>query len=247
MGRKTGKPTPPRGLLRSLDELGGPHFDPSRVHPEVRRFYEETSEYELDVWAEWCGLFKPFGRLVATLFSRRLQQLNVPLSALDTSRGTNSEVLHLVEPKSGGVVLAAWVRHLRSTNHVLYAGSYSICRVPGHPGPCVRVVFPLPNGTGIVVLRPEIGLGGSLSVVSDGQAFGDCGFYFTVHEPGQRAWARYVRTMKETIHVFASDSGEVRADHVMWLWGQVYMRLHYRMRRKMRHQEMVAYPSDVRR
>jgi hypothetical protein len=44
----------------------------------VKQFYEQTSEYELDAWSEWCGLFRPFGRTLAVLFSRRLQQLNVP-------------------------------------------------------------------------------------------------------------------------------------------------------------------------
>jgi hypothetical protein len=222
-----------RGLLPDFDQLRGPTFDPAAVHPEVRAFYERTSEYELDAWSEWCGAFRPFGRLLAIVFSRRLQQLNVPLGPLDTSYGATSDVVHLVDPASGQTVMAAWIRRLRRTGHVLYAGSYAVGHPPGHPGPCVKVVFPLPNGNGIVLLRPEVDAGGALTVMSAGRAFGDPGFYFTVHGPGNRVWARYVRTMQESIRVYpvpTAEGGGVRADHTMWIWGRVFLRLHYRLR-----------------
>jgi hypothetical protein len=45
-------------------------------------------------------------------------------------------------------------------------------------------------------------------------------------------WARYVRSMRETITVYA-DGGAVRADHVLTLWGLTFLRLHYRLRRVM--------------
>ena len=61
-------------------------FKAPRSAPEAAR----TAAYELDSWAEWCGAFRPFGRLLALLFSRRLQQLNVPLTGLDTSRGVEA-------------------------------------------------------------------------------------------------------------------------------------------------------------
>ena len=56
------------------------------------------------------------------------------------------------------------------------------------------------------------------------------GFYFTVHRRG-RVRARYVRTMQERIHVFA-DGRDVRADHVMWLWGATFLQLHYLRRER---------------
>ena len=223
---------PPRGLLPSCDLLRGPSFEPDMLHPMVRSFYEETSQYEMEAWAEWCGAFRPFGGLLAWFFSRRLQQLNVPLSPLDTSRGTTSDVLHLVDPVTGRLVHAAWVRQLKRTGHVLYAGCYGVTRVPGYPGQCVQVVFPLPNGNGIVILKPEIHPTGALTVTSSGRGFGDPGFYFTVQRGG-KTYARYVRTMQESIHVFPGDSdSEVRADHTMQIWGRVFMRLHYRLARK---------------
>ncbi len=181
--------TPGRGLLRFSD-LAGPTFDQSAVNPIVRNFYERTSEYEMESWSEWCGALRPFGWALARLFSRRLQQLNVPLAPLDTSEGTSSEVVQLRDPKSGRVVHTAWIRELRRTRSILYAGTYSTVTVPGHVNPCVKVVFPLPNGNAIVILKPEVDASGALTVTSSGERFGDPGFYFTVHAPTGAVWAR---------------------------------------------------------
>jgi len=216
-----------RGLIPDFQELR--IDDTGVVASTVRRFYERTSEYELDAWSEWCGLFRPLGWALAILFSRRLQQLNVPLSPLDSSKGITSSVLQLRDPGSGHVVQTAWVRELLATGNVLYAGCYSICRVPGYPNPCVKVVFPLPNGNAIVMMKPETHADGSLSVTSAGETFGDPGFYFVVQGEDGVARARYVRSLKETIHVYPSESDIVRADHILWLWGIQFLRLHYRM------------------
>jgi hypothetical protein len=218
------------GLLPDFRRLAGPRFDPGAVAPAVAAFYERTSEYDMDVWAHWCGAFRPFGGLLAALFSRRLQQLNVPLSGLDTSRGMTSDVVPVIDPASGEPLFTAWVRRLAGTGDVIYAGAYSTCEVPHYDGRCVRVVFPLPNGNAIVIMRPTANADGSLSLVSAGRGFGDSGFYFTVRADQNVVWARCVRTMRETITVYPDADG-VRADHVLTLWGITFLQMHYRLRR----------------
>lgn len=182
---------------------------------------------ELADWVTQCWVR---GRALARLFSRRLQQLNVPLSSLDTSRGLTSAVLQLVDPATGAVRHTAWLRELAGSGDVLYAATYSVCRVPGYAGACVKVVFPLPNGNAVVLMRPTPTGDGSLAIVSSGARFGDPGFYFTVVGP-DRAWARYVRTMRETIRVYP-DGALVRADHTLTIWRTTFLRLHYRLRRR---------------
>lgn len=223
---------PNAGLIDDSAFLESENFTVDQVDRNVRDFYEQTSSYDLDVWAEWSSIFKPFGRLLAFIFSRRLQQLNVPLSSLDTSRGMTSEVIQLVEPSSGIIRYVAWLRHLVGTGHVLYAGCYSVCRVPGFDGVCVKVVFPLPNGSAIVLMKPTIEENGSLTIISSGKRFGDPGFYFVVHEADGNVSARYVRAMRESIHVYSGENSIVRADHVLNLFGFTFLRLHYRMSRK---------------
>lgn len=220
-----------RGLLADFRELSSNRNDPVVVAPAVSNFYERTSEYELDVWSEWNGLFKPFGTALALIFSRRLQQLNIPLSSLDSSRGMSSEVMQMRDPQSGRVVHTAWVRELRATGNVIYAGGYSVCSVPGYPSPCVKVVFPLPNGNAMVIMKPESYQDGSFSLISSGSRFGDPGFYFVVHSNDGTAWARYVRSMQERITVYSAERGTTRADHELKLWGKQFLRLHYRMYR----------------
>jgi hypothetical protein len=222
---------PGRGLIENFSRLGGPMCRPAQVDRRVVAFYESTAEFEFDVWSEWCGAFRPFGGALAAIFSRRLQQLNVPLSPLDTKLGITSDVVQLRE-RSGRVVYTAWVRDVVSTRRTLYAGSYSVCHVPGYDGPCVKVVFPLPNGSAMVIMRPESESNGSFTVRSAGTRFGDPGFYFFVEaEPGH-GWARHVRALQEVIRVYADAQGTLRADHDLWILGARFLRLHYRMRRR---------------
>jgi hypothetical protein len=157
-----------RGLIPDFSGLEERNVDLAAVSPAVREFYEQTSEFELDAWSEWNGLFRPFGKALSWFFSSRLQQLNVPLSPLDASRGMTSSVVQMRDPQSGTVYQTAWVRELHGTGNVLYAGSYSICCIPGHPSPCVKVVFPLPNGNAVVLMKPEGHPDGSLTVRSVG-------------------------------------------------------------------------------
>jgi hypothetical protein len=219
-----------RGLIDNFDKLAGHANDPKIVARPVRDFYQQTSDYELDAWAEWHGMFKPFGKALAVIFSKRLQQLNIPLSALDSSRGMSSRVMQMRDPANGQLLQTAWVRELHATRNVLYAGSYSICSVPGYPSPCVKVVFPLPNGNAIVLMRPESHSDGSFSLHSEGRQFGHPGFYFVVHGSNGIAWARYVKAMTERITVYAAEQSSARADHVLWFYGKEFLRLHYRMR-----------------
>ena len=219
-----------RGLVENFGDIRGPACQPDQVNAEVARFYERTSEYDFDVWSQWSGVFRPFGGALAALFSRRLQQLNVPLSPLDTSRGIASRVLRLVHG-DGEAAFAAWIRETVATKQALYVGSYSLCTVPGFEGTCIKVAFPLPNGYALVVMKPESRADGSFILRSEGARFGDPGFYFFVEASPGRGWARYLASLKETIHVFCDERGELRTNHDMFLWGSRFLQIHYRIRR----------------
>ncbi len=217
-----------RGLVQDFSAVAGPNCQPAQVAPEIVRFYERTSDYDLDVWSEWSGMFKPFGVALAVIFSRRLQQLNLPLSPLDTKLGITSRVLRLVG-QDGRTAGAAWIRESVATRQALYVGSYSVCRLPGSEGICIKVAFPLPHGYALVVMKPESHADGSFTIRSEGARFGDPGFYFFVEREPGRGWARYLASLTETIHVFRDDQGVLRADHDLRLWGARFLHLHYRM------------------
>jgi len=223
--------SPDRGLVQDFHALSDPGFDANSVNANIIDFYEHTSAYDLDVWAEWQAAFRPFGSLIALIFSRRLQQLNVPLSALDASHGMTSDIIQLVDKATKEVLYTAWVRQLKGSGNVLYAGSYSFCQPPQCSRLCVKVVFPLPNGNAVVIMKPKVHSDGSFSLTSAGDGFGEPGFYFVTRNADSSTSARYVRAFREVIRVYAAEDNAVRADHVLKLWGMPFLRLHYRLRK----------------
>jgi hypothetical protein len=220
------------GLMPSFAGLRGPGFDPAHVHPLVARFYERTARYELELWSEWCGAFRPLGASLACLFSRRLQQLNVPLTPLASSRGMDSAVLPVSTGAGASPDFTAWIRATRLDAQVVYVAAYSLAAIPGSDDPCVKVVFPLPNGSASVFLRPSASADGALELASAGRRFGDPGFYFVVRDPPDHVFARHLPTFKESIRVFVDERGALRTDHVFSLWRQVFLRLHYLIRER---------------
>jgi hypothetical protein len=42
------------------------------LNDKIVDFYEKTSNYNFEVWSEWCGFFRPFGWLLSIVFSKRL-------------------------------------------------------------------------------------------------------------------------------------------------------------------------------
>lgn len=215
--------------LADLEHLRGGWFDPGRVHPLVLDFYAHTSRYKLDMWSAWDGVFQPFGWAISYVFSRRLAQLNMPLDPLEAAHGLRSRIVELVDPATGEPRYVGWERRYARGGAVLYCGIYSTATPPKVGRPCVKVVFPLPNGSATVLLRPEVRRDGSLDLVSAGNGFGDAGFYFLVRRDADSWWVRKLDAMKERLHVYVDRAGILRTDHVFRLWGLRFLRLHYRM------------------
>ena len=220
---------PRAGLLPDFDVLAGPGFDPSRVHPTIRDFYEHTADYRLDAWSEAGGAMRPFLGAITRFVSRPMDQLNVPVSSLDLAHGMASDILPMVRADTGERVYTGWLRRLPGLGRVLYTGLYATTRPPDFTGPCVRVSFPVPRGSATVVLRPEAGDDGSFRLISDGRRFGQPGFYRLVEtDPGH--WrARFIRPLRERFELYVDRAGLVRCDHTLTLHGLTVFRLHYRM------------------
>ena len=130
-------------------------------------------------------------------------------------------------------MVSSWARATSSTRGILHVHRAR----PGHA--VCPVVFPLPNGNAMVLMRPVAHPDGSLTLISAGRAFGSPGFYFAVHAAGGAVWARYVRALRESIHVYASD-GAIRADHVLSRGGLTFLRLHYRLRKRIGEADSAA-------
>jgi len=51
--------------------------------------------------------------VLVEFISRRMDQLNFPISSLEVSKGMSSEVIQLLEPASRRVVATGWLRRLK--------------------------------------------------------------------------------------------------------------------------------------
>ncbi len=221
------------GLLADFDVLAGPGFDVTKADPLVRRFYERTSRFELDVWSETRFPGRFFLWLIVYTVSRVMNQLNFPIFGLETSRGMTSEVLPLRDA-SGRVAHTGWQRRIVSSGLVIYTGFYSTVRPPARPSPCVKVVFPVPRGNATVLLRPEYSAEGRFRLLSAGEGFGDVGFYRVLELDAERLKVRYLKTLRERFEVYTDEEGIPRCDHEVRFLGIVMLRLHYRMRERER-------------
>ena len=221
------------GLVPSLEQLRSSSFDPMKVHPLVREFYEHTTNFAMDVWSQTyfpAKLVLVLWLLVRTI-SRQVNQLNFPLSPLDTARGIVSEIISMRRP-DGSVRYTGWFRKFAQDDTVLYTGFYMTETSPSLGAACMKVVFPMPNGNATVVLRPEVLPDGTLILDSSGRQFGDAGFY-RIQAVGSnwfRVW--HIKTLKETFRMYVDNSGTLRCDHQVRFLGLPALSLHYKIFRQ---------------
>ncbi len=223
--------TPDAGLVPQFDVLTGPDFDAQRTDRAVRRFYEKTGLYDLDVWSESPFPGRLFLWLIVYTVSRTMNQLNFPVFGLDLSRGMTSEVIPLRD-MNANIVHTGWYRRVRESGIVVYTGFYTTVRVPAHSSPCVKVVFPLPRGAAVVVLKPGFDDRGRFTLTSAGNQFGGPGFYRLLELDQGFVKVMHLTTLKEYFTVFRDDRGELRCDHLVKFLGMTMLRLHYRMRER---------------
>jgi hypothetical protein len=216
------------GLMNSIDQFGLDSSCRARLAPQIADFYLRTADHDLEVWSEWNALFRPFGGLLQRVYSRRLQQLNLPLRPLDTARGLRSQIIKLRRPDDGEARYTIWHRGLKSTGQTSYSGVYSTCRIPDGRM-CMKAVFPLPRGNATVVMSIRVGERGELELLSSGERFGDPGFYFLLHDSRGRHWAQYIRSFRERLTLFVDQEQTLRADHALTLWGRRVLQLHYKI------------------
>jgi hypothetical protein len=214
------------GLLSSMSDLDGARFRAADLDPTVRHFYERTSCWRMEVWAQWSALFQPGGELVSRLFGRRVQQLALPTRPLDVAHGIDSRVVHLLDA-DGRQRAAGWLRTLAATGEFVYSGCYSTRLLPGSDQPSVHVAFPLESGNVQVFLRPSVLADGSLVLSSPPGPFGTDGAYVVVRNGGGAHAARV--PIHERFHVYRDRRGVLRTDHELRLHRAIVLRLHYRL------------------
>src|SRR5260370_15956882 len=114
--------SPDAGLLPNLNVLRGPSFNPEAVHPDIRHFYEHAAQYRLGVWSEVSLTGRFFLWLLVEFLSRRMDQLNFPISSLEVAKGMTIEGLQLIFPPSERVVYTGLLCLPTCFDLVIYTG-----------------------------------------------------------------------------------------------------------------------------
>ena len=223
------------GIVASLDELAGPSFDPARVDPLVREFYEHTTRFALDIVPEWRLWVRPGYLLYRTVLARPLGQANVPMSQREAQHGVRSRIDTITGdgaraparrwrcaagsgPAPTPVSPSTWVSTPPTgTRGAATSASASRCRRPASPPPCCRG----PGRMRGLVLdsRSELDQPGHYLTYIDAQT----AELTTVAVPG----------FAERLDVYV-EAGELRAEHAFWVFGLPFLVLHYRITRKPR-------------
>jgi hypothetical protein len=223
------RPAADAGLLPSFTALKGKEFDPQAIHPRVRHFYEHIAGYRLEAWSEAGPWTRSFLWALTTFVSRRMEQLNFPVSSLELAGGMSSRILPMVTASAGERRYTGWLRQMTATGRVIYTGLYSVATPPAAAGPCVKLSFPLPAGSATVFLRPAAQPDGVLTLTSSGRGFGDAGFYRMVEVDPEHWRVRYFRTLREYFRVFVDGEGVLRTEHTVRFLGFTVLRLQYKM------------------
>jgi len=216
----------PTGMVDSMDLFSSTFFNPSAIHPLIRSFYENTIMYELDVVPHWHPLFYPFAKLYRKL-SRRIEQMNFPVSTSDMKVEVESTILPLKDHIDGRTNVRAWIRTEKSTKKAFYVAAYSTHTNNETGERYYNIFFPLPFGGMTSVLRIT-------NFQDDGVRL--TSLSHTKHATEQqgvygRIGSCHVRLpINETIDVWVEDN-VIKACHHSWLFGFRCLTLNYEIRR----------------
>jgi hypothetical protein len=218
------------GLIPSIEILKFSENELSKVSRKVIDFYENTSNYNLNLTVKWNPLFKIFGIVVNKLFSNRINQLNLPIESDKNETSLKSELITLSDANSHKVKYTVWLRTSTTSGQVMYSGIYGTCELPSGKT-CIKAVFPLPQGNATVILNPSVGGNGELILESSGRKIGDAGFYFLLKDYKGNYWTQFISSFRDRLTIDEDNDG-IKAEQILTLWKQNVVRMNYKIEPK---------------
>jgi len=218
---------PDVGIVESMEALRGPRFDPSRVDPLIREFYEHTSRFTLSIVPVWRRRMKPLYWLFKRYLARPIGQANLPFDVEEAQRGVVSYIDTIDFECDDIIDLRGWVRAFEASGEAIYVGVYTTFRHEGVG--YVSVGFPLPASNFTATLLPHNHNGKDFLLKSHGTGLPFPGHYVSVIEDDRLTVFR-LPTFGEEIEVYVRDE-QLRTDHRFYLGGLNFLTLYYTMTR----------------
>jgi hypothetical protein len=219
---------PDVGILASLDALAGPTFEPGRVDPLIREFYEHTSRFRLSIVPEWRQWMKPGYEVFKRVVAEPLGQAAIPSNIEEAQRGMVSTIDTIDLDDDEEIDIRGWIRTFADTGKPIYVGIYTTFRHEDRG--YVSVGFPIPSANFTATLLPRnAGDRGFLLTSRSDLPFP--GHYLSSVDAERDALTVLkLLSFEEEISVFVAD-GELRTDHSFSLAGQRFLTLRYTIER----------------
>jgi hypothetical protein len=219
---------PDVGILASLDSLEGPTFDPGRVHPLIREFYEHTSRFKLSIIPEWRRWMKPGYELFKLVVAEPLGQATIPSNIEEAQRGMVSTIDTITLDEGGEIDIRGWIRTFADSGKPIYVGIYTSFRHDDRG--YVSVGFPIPSANFTATLLPR-NTGEHDFLLTSRTDLDFPGHYLSSVDSDRDALTVLkLLYFQEQIHVYVAD-GELKTDHSFYLAGQRFLTLHYEIAR----------------
>ncbi|MFC4406612.1 hypothetical protein [Haloarchaeobius iranensis] len=218
----------PVGEMDDMAAFAGDGFDPELVDPDVRAFYERTSEHALSLTAEWHRPFRT-GAWLASQLTGRMEQLNLPAPGDGRTVRLRSEFERIdpaLDPRDGARM---WVRTDADTGDGVFVAAYGSHVADGER--YVNIGVPLPGCNLSTVLSLRNLDDGAVALTTE--AAGDPGLYLLTPS------GSFELPMAQRFRVWPADGAAVPTDvprtdetaivatHEMWLYGQQFLTVRY--------------------
>ena len=225
-------PTRRIGLVDDLEAFARRDFNVASVDAEIRRFYEQTADYEMEVIAEWQPGFRQAGRIWRR-WAERIGQLGLPRHRDVEDLDVEAQIVDVDERQDGRAGCRGWIRKFRQTGHAIYIAIYAEHENEGQR--YMNIAFPLPFSNLTSILRfDHADKGIALTTRPRRDGIGDEGIYLVTPILPVRL------PIDETILVWRANNETrperrdkvLEARHDMWLFGILYLKLRYVIRQR---------------
>lgn len=219
---------PDVGILASLSDLAGPAFDPDRVHPLIREFYEHTSRFKLSIVPEWRQWMKPGYEIFKRFVAQPLGQAAIPSNIEEAQRGMVSTIDTITLDGEDEIAIRGWIRTYADSGKPIYVGIYTSFRHEDRG--YVSVGFPIPSANFTATLEPR-NAGEDEFLLTSRSDLPFPGHYLSsVDSERDALTVLKLLSFHEQIHVCVA-GGELKTEHSFSLAGQRFLTLHYEIQR----------------
>lgn len=210
------------GEMDDMAAFARPDFDPDDVHPEVRRFYERTADYDMAYRVRWHRGFR-VGAAFAARFTSRIEQLNLPGPWQSSGGSLTSELVAIdpdEDPRDGA---RAWIR-TDGTGTAVFVAIYASHVRDGIRYVNIAVPLPWSNLSTVLHVRTldgpaEDDEGSGIELTTRSET-GDEGLYL------RTPLGSVALPMEQRFRVVPDGDG-IHAEHAMWVFGRRFLTIEH--------------------